>query len=130
MTITHKNNLVLSNIDPGGGGWGGGGGSTRKVKSSNLPNIYDDDCRSGPKIGIEPTTSRPTVKRSIDCAYPAANERKRMTRKIKRVQRRQIFMHYRISLPSFCPVWVTGETTGYRVFVHTAFLEERHLPED
>ena len=76
MTITHKNNLVLSNIDPGGGG-GGGGGSTRKVKSSNLPNIYDDDCRSGLEIGIEPTTFRSTVKRSIDCAYPAANERKR-----------------------------------------------------
>ena len=34
-TITHKNNLVLPNIDPGGGR-GGGGTSTRKVKSGNL----------------------------------------------------------------------------------------------
>ena len=38
-TITHKNNLVLSNIDPGAGGT-----STRKVKIGNLPNIFDDDC--------------------------------------------------------------------------------------
>jgi len=37
-TITHKNNLVLSNIDPGGGT------STRKVKIGNLPNIFYDDC--------------------------------------------------------------------------------------
>ena len=39
-TITHKNNLVLSNIDPGAGGT-----STKKVKIGNLPNIFDDDCR-------------------------------------------------------------------------------------
>ena len=39
-TITHQDNLVLSNIDPGGGG---GGTSTRKVKIGNLPNIFDDD---------------------------------------------------------------------------------------
>ena len=38
-TITHKNNLVLSNIDPGAGGT-----STKKVKIGNLPNIFDDDC--------------------------------------------------------------------------------------
>ena len=42
-TITHKNDLVLSNIDPGGGG---GGTSTRNVKSGNLSNIFDDDCSS------------------------------------------------------------------------------------
>ena len=42
-TITHKNNLVLSNIDPGAGGT-----STKKVKIGNLPNIFDDDCRSLP----------------------------------------------------------------------------------
>ena len=40
-TITHKNILVLSNIDPGAGGT-----STKKVKIGNLPNIFDDDCRS------------------------------------------------------------------------------------
>ena len=39
-TITHKNNLVLSDIDPGGGVT-----STRKVKIGNLPNVFDDDCR-------------------------------------------------------------------------------------
>ena len=39
-TITHKNNLVLSNIDPGAGGT-----SAKKVKIGNLPNIFDDDCR-------------------------------------------------------------------------------------
>ena len=38
-TTTHKNNLVLSNIDPGAGGT-----STKKVKIGNLPNIFDDDC--------------------------------------------------------------------------------------
>ena len=38
-TITHKNNLVLSNIDPGAGET-----STRKVKIGNFPNIFDDDC--------------------------------------------------------------------------------------
>ena len=38
-TITHKNNLVLSNIDPGAGGT-----STKKVKIGNLPNIFYDDC--------------------------------------------------------------------------------------
>ena len=37
-------------------------------------------------------------------------------------------MDYRYCLPSFCPVWVTGETTGYNVFVHFAFIEEGHLP--
>ena len=37
-TITHKNNLVLSNIDPRDKT------STRKVKIGNLPNIFDDDC--------------------------------------------------------------------------------------
>ena len=41
-TITHKNNLVLSNIDPGAGET-----STRKVKMCNLPNIFDDDCSHG-----------------------------------------------------------------------------------
>ena len=40
-TITHKNNLGLSNIDPRGRG---GGTSTRKVTIGNLPNIFDDDC--------------------------------------------------------------------------------------
>ena len=39
-TITHENNLALSNIDPGAGGT-----STKKVKIGNLPNIFDDDCR-------------------------------------------------------------------------------------
>ena len=38
-TITHKNNLVLSNIDPGAGET-----SPKKVKIGNLPNIFDDDC--------------------------------------------------------------------------------------
>ena len=38
-TITHKNNLVLSNIDPGAGGT-----STKKLKIGNFPNIFDDDC--------------------------------------------------------------------------------------
>ena len=42
-TIMHKNNVVLSNIDPGGGGT-----SRRKIKSGNLPNIFDDDC-----VGID-----------------------------------------------------------------------------
>ena len=39
-TIMHKNNLVLSNSDPGAGRT-----STKKVKIGNLPNIFDDDCR-------------------------------------------------------------------------------------
>ena len=36
-----KTILVLSNIDPGAGGT-----STKKVKIGNIPNIFDDDCRS------------------------------------------------------------------------------------
>ena len=39
-TITHENNLALSNNDPGAGGT-----STKKIKIGNLPNIFDDDCR-------------------------------------------------------------------------------------
>ena len=41
-TITHKNDLVLSHIDPGEGR--GEGQVPKKVKSGNLPNIFDDDC--------------------------------------------------------------------------------------
>ena len=33
------------------------------------------EYKSGLEIGIEPTASRSTVKRSIYCAYPAATER-------------------------------------------------------
>ena len=39
-TITHENNLALSNIDPGAGRT-----STKKVKIGNFPNVFDDDCR-------------------------------------------------------------------------------------
>ena len=42
-SISHKNNLILSKIDPVGGG---GGTSRREVKSSSFPNLFVDDCRN------------------------------------------------------------------------------------
>ena len=41
-SISHKNNLILSKIDP----VGGGGTSRREVKSSSFPNLFVDDCRN------------------------------------------------------------------------------------
>ena len=38
-SITRKNNLILSNIDPVGGGGG-------RVKSGSFPNLFVDDCRN------------------------------------------------------------------------------------
>ena len=40
-TITHTNINVLINIGPGAGG-----GRKRRGKKGNLPNTFDDDCRS------------------------------------------------------------------------------------
>ena len=45
-SITRKNNLILSNIDPVGGGGGGGGTSRREVKRGSFPNLFVDDCRN------------------------------------------------------------------------------------
>jgi len=45
-TITHTNINVLINIGPGAGG-----GRKKRGKKGNLPNTFDDDCRSMPERG-------------------------------------------------------------------------------